>query len=325
MLRKTMMLLSLLALAVACKSASPTTNASTPSTFVYAMERAIPVAADLDRGLLREVTRAVRGQYATRIATNAAAEPRVLLQSGIYAQIVGMGKPIPRPQLRQMLHDVVTGSPDACGGASCSRILGVEPEQFLDTSYQELKFRADLAADANQPARSLLIASFRPDASELGAHYGISQWGSADVKLNFVSFEGQVPKGFATPGEFQGFSADLHKGLAARYPGTEAFVAGSAVTGRKFTTGAPFDEGRLSDFDIALSGESIFEAAKARKIQLRGGGRRTAPLGPRDVSGLGLWDLQQSLAKKAQREVHFMIYQSADDIVGRAPSIVFPH
>jgi hypothetical protein len=38
----------------------------------------------------------------------------------------------------------------------------------------------------------------------------------------------------------------------AGYADTRALLQGSAVTGRSFRTGAPFDVGRVSDFDVAL-------------------------------------------------------------------------
>jgi hypothetical protein len=111
---------------------------------------------------------------------------------------------------------------------------------------------------------------------------------------------------------------------AAGFADAEAILQGSAVTGKSYKTGAAFDVGRISDFDIALSGKSIFQAAKDAGIGLRSGGTRTGPLTARDLKILGLRDLSTQLSGQAGRPVNFMIYNSTEAAVQRAPSIVFP-
>jgi hypothetical protein len=114
-------------------------------------------------------------------------------------------------------------------------------------------------------------------------------------------------------------------GLAgAGFPGAQAAFQGSAVTGVKFTTGAAFDAGRTSDFDIALAGDDIFDAAQDAGIPLRSGGGRTGPLRPGDLQQLGLSDLRASLTEAAGRPVNFMIYKSIEDALARSPSIIVP-
>lgn len=62
--------------------------------------------------------------------------------------------------------------------------------------------------------------------------------------------------GFASRGDFENFGSKLHSCLSdAGYSGTRGIMQGSAVTGRKYTTGALFDVGRRSDFDVALAGQ----------------------------------------------------------------------
>ena len=92
----------------------------------------------------------------------------------------------------------------------------------------------------------------------------------------------------------------------------------------KFTTGAAFDVGRVSDFDIALAGRDIFSAAQEGGIGLRAGGIRTGPLGPSDLEQLGLTGLRESLSTQAGRPVNFMIYRSLEDALARGPSIGVP-
>lgn len=102
------------------------------------------------------------------------------------------------------------------------------------------------------------------------------------------------------------------------------FFRGSSVTGVKYTTGAPFDVGRVSDFDIALTSPELFQRAKELGIGLRGGGTRTIPLKKEQLETLGLWDLAEELSHRAGRRVSFMIYDSAESVLKRGPAILVP-
>ncbi len=110
----------------------------------------------------------------------------------------------------------------------------------------------------------------------------------------------------------------------AGYSDVEPFIQGSAVTGKSFRTGAPFDVGRVSDFDIALASPSLLRRANDLGIGLRSGGTRTGPLTRRDLAALGLTKLANDLSAKAGRDVNFMIYQSPNAVMQRAPSIILP-
>lgn len=105
---------------------------------------------------------------------------------------------------------------------------------------------------------------------------------------------------------------------------------GSSVTGFNSQTGAPFDSVRRSDFDIALAGPSLMQAARAAGIGLRSQGTRTEPLGgPRLANlpilrSLGLFDLWEQLTAEAGRPVAFMIFESLDGALARGPSTVVP-
>ena len=80
----------------------------------------------------------------------------------------------------------------------------------------------------------------------------------------------------------------------------------------------------MSDFDVALGGEDIFNAARGAGIGLRGGGIRTGPLKALDLEWLGLTGLRADLSQRAGRPVNFMIFRSIDDALGRSPSIPVP-
>jgi hypothetical protein len=137
--------------------------------------------------------------------------------------------------------------------------------------------------------------------------------------------ERAIPLGFANDEDFATFGATLRSGLdEAGHADTVAVMKGSSVTGFKYESGAPFDEGVLSDYDIALCGGSLFNTAKDAGAELRGKATRTAPLSEKQLGGLGLDNLSARLAEIAGREVHFMIYVDVDRALRRGPSIRFP-
>jgi RHS repeat-associated protein len=68
----------------------------------------------------------------------------------------------------------------------------------------------------------------------------------------------QLPYGFTSSGQFQQFGRAVSSGLReAAGDGVQAFLGGSAITGKSFSTGAAFDLGRTSDFDIAVVGGNL--------------------------------------------------------------------
>ncbi len=136
----------------------------------------------------------------------------------------------------------------------------------------------------------------------------------------------EVPLGFADAAQFQAFGAHLHQGLhAAGYRDVVPVFTGSSVTGVKYTTGALFDVGRRSDFDIALASPTLFARAEALGVELRGSRTRTGPIKEDDIlSALGLLDLRRELRAEAGRKVEFMIYKDLDHALGRGPGIELP-
>jgi hypothetical protein len=135
----------------------------------------------------------------------------------------------------------------------------------------------------------------------------------------------RIPLGFKNTDEFAQFGARLKGGLKnAGYEDVQAIFQGSSVTGVKYTTGAPFDVGRVSDFDIALASPTLLQRAKELGVGLRGGGIRTGPLTDKQLEMLGLLDLAEELSRTAGRPVKFMIYESIEAAVKRGPSILVP-
>lgn len=150
--------------------------------------------------------------------------------------------------------------------------------------------------------------------------------GSTATRLASGARTRAVPLGFSQQSEFVAFGGSLYAGLeGAGFKNAQAGFQGSSVTGRAFKSPyAPFDVGRISDYDIALSSPELFERAHAVGIGLRQQGTRTGPLMPEHLDRLGLTDLSSQLSQQAGRPVNFMIYRSIDDALGRSPTILVP-
>ncbi|WP_283444226.1 hypothetical protein [Noviherbaspirillum suwonense] len=134
-----------------------------------------------------------------------------------------------------------------------------------------------------------------------------------------------VPHGFANVEDFAQFGNNMRSGLGrAGYENAEPLLQGSAVTGRSFKTGEPFDFGRVSDFDVALADPALLIRAQELGIGLRSGGTRTGPLSARDLRVLGLRDLSSQMGQQVGREVNFMIYNNSATAAQKAPSLTLP-
>jgi hypothetical protein len=130
-----------------------------------------------------------------------------------------------------------------------------------------------------------------------------------------------VPYGFRDFGQFREFATRYRDRMREVYPDLDMGFQGSAVTGRSAETGAPFDEGRVSDYDIAISGDSINRAARENGVPFRGDGVSTGPLGERDLDRLGLYGILDEASAEAGRTVHVMIFRTIDEAAGRKPTI----
>jgi hypothetical protein len=193
----------------------------------------------------------------------------------------------------------------------------------------------ELAISAGLGALPGLPGAVRGWADDLRG-LGVPDWNirlASPYQLNSIGpglFEleriGKLPLGFSQPSEFAAFGDTLYAGLdGAGFANAQAGFQGSSVTGRAFKAPhAPFDVGRVSDFDIALSSPELFEQARAAGVGLRQQGSRTGPLMPEHLERLGLSSLSTQLSKQAGREVNFMIYRSMDDAMGRSPTILVP-
>jgi hypothetical protein len=191
----------------------------------------------------------------------------------------------------------------------------------------------ELALSAGFGALPLLPAAIRGWADDLRG-LGVPDWNirlssPGTLYSNGIGLQleriGSIPSGFANADDFVSFGQNLRTGLGkVGYADVEPILQGSAVTGKSFRTGEPFDVGRVSDFDVALAGDSVFEAARRVGVPLRSGATRTGPLTERNLRQLGLYDLSQQMSTQAGRPVNFMIYNSTESAMQRAPSALFP-
>jgi hypothetical protein len=126
-----------------------------------------------------------------------------------------------------------------------------------------------------------------------------------------------IPYGFNDFEEYKSFA----KLLRSEAPeGTTVLFQGSSVTGRSYKTREDFDVGRLSDFDIALANQSLFN--KAKKLGYRAkDGVRIGPLKDEQLRDLGLIEYAKKVRKSAgKRPTEFMLFDSSESAYAR-PSI----
>lgn len=206
--------------------------------------------------------------------------------------------------------------------------LSPEQEQDVDDIMRALQ-RAGITGISRDYIEALIGRGFDVN-SILAAILGWKNAGKSINEINLSLFLAAcnltniLPHGFNSKEQFQQFISTLSNGLnQAGYPCVGAGLGGSAVTGRKFTTQAPFDQGRTSDYDIVIADPQLLQKAKDMGIATRGGGTRTGPLTPDEMRRLGLYALSKRLSRMAGRKVSFMIYNSVVTAAERAPTAVF--
>ncbi|MCA0212763.1 MAG: hemagglutinin repeat-containing protein [Proteobacteria bacterium] len=216
-----------------------------------------------------------------------------------------------------------TQSPTACMAgvelALCAAAGPACPPGTLVPTASQLATVKQVVADAEAAAAGRVAGTAGGGSSAAG---GVRTTGAAGGS---GANGGVVPSGFANANEFANFGGNVRAGLkSAGYPDAEPILQGSAVTGKSFGTGAPFDAGRVSDFDVALASPALLQRAQDLGIGVRSGGTRTGPLSARDLEALGLTKFASDISAQAGREVNFMIYQSSAAAMQRAPSISLP-
>ena len=131
-----------------------------------------------------------------------------------------------------------------------------------------------------------------------------------------------LPQGFKDIDDFKDFGVNVFSHLEKKgYTDVKPIMQGSAITGQSYRTGQAFDNGRISDFDLALASEQLLGQAKKLGIGLRSRGTRTGPLKPKDLEKLGLTEMANKLSSKYGRDVNFMIFDNTENAIKKAPSV----
>ncbi|CAA0149672.1 RHS repeat domain-containing protein [Tenacibaculum maritimum] len=128
------------------------------------------------------------------------------------------------------------------------------------------------------------------------------------------------PLGFKSFGQLKQFGQQIQGTLArAGFKDTGVFMQGSSVSGRSYSTGVPFDVGRVSDFDVAITNSDLLK--KAQDFDLGKPGRNLSmPLKADDMRKLGFGDLADSLSERFGREVNFRIFDNEASVRSKGKS-----
>ncbi|WP_032022560.1 RHS repeat domain-containing protein, partial [Acinetobacter baumannii] len=135
----------------------------------------------------------------------------------------------------------------------------------------------------------------------------------------------KIPKGFKSFGQLKQFGQAMQAGFSKLgFKGATMYMQGSAHSGRSFETGKAFDDGRVSDFDIAVVQPELFEKAKKMGIAK---GNRTLPIEINSVEAnkLGINGVLQKMSKLAGgRDVNVMIFDSPESAKAKAEGTRIP-
>jgi RHS repeat-associated protein len=134
--------------------------------------------------------------------------------------------------------------------------------------------------------------------------------GSPTVAVDPWGLECKLPHGFKDWEQFKAFRAIVDKHLGGLSDYYEAFIGGSAATGRNFHTGEPFNAD--SDIDLGIVSKDLFDCADPD--ELRGNGTRTAP------GAVSMLDpMRTELSQLMGRPVETVVYKNSATAVSRNP------
>jgi hypothetical protein len=163
--------------------------------------------------------------------------------------------------------------------------------------------------------REARARAFRQAQAELrGDPLALPAGGAARTTVNPAT---DIPMGFFDRPSFEAVGHAMHGSLSSVAPDAELVLQGSGVTGRHFDrlvnmahTGAPFNVGSISDYDVAIISDSLIQRARALEIPVSG----TRPLRADQLRALGLEPLNLTAhasvldATGIPHEVHFKLF-----------------
>ena len=164
-------------------------------------------------------------------------------------------------------------------------------EQLMESRediFRGRRVRNDLESVIAEEAKARALTQARnesPRGTPLELDPGAPARTAVNPRMDF-------PFGFYNRVDFDQFSQRLYGALEARWPRSELILEGSSVTGRRYdrlvdfkSTGAPFDLGRVSDYDIAIYSDALCEEAERLHVPIKD------KVGPAGITKLGLTDL----------------------------------
>ncbi|CAH1199315.1 hypothetical protein PAECIP111893_01309 [Paenibacillus plantiphilus] len=141
----------------------------------------------------------------------------------------------------------------------------------------------------------------------------------------FDEYGNPLPYGFSNVKQYNDFVKVMKADLPA---GTQILFQGSSVSGKSYKSGKVFDEGRVSDFDIALVNDDLFlealEIGRKGGFKMKTDSNRIGPLDKDQLAELGLKKLIDKLSKEAGRPVSFMLCESVEQALKRPSLMVTP-
>ncbi|WP_159290945.1 DUF6531 domain-containing protein, partial [Tenacibaculum maritimum] len=196
-------------------------------------------------------------------------------------------------------------------GITCDiRFQGQEFDKDIELCYNRFRWYDDV--DGRYISQDPIgLASGNPNfytyVSDVNSH--IDSLGLSSSPLGFKSF-----------GQLKQFGQQIQGTLArAGFKDTGVFMQGSSVSGRSYSTGVPFDVGRVSDFDVAITNSDLLK--KAQDFDLGKPGRNLSmPLKADDMRKLGFGDLADSLSERFGREVNFRIFDNEASVRSKGKS-----
>ncbi|BFH13032.1 hypothetical protein WJ0W_002613 [Paenibacillus melissococcoides] len=100
------------------------------------------------------------------------------------------------------------------------------------------------------------------------------------------------------------------------------------MTGISHKKGLPFDQGRKSDFDVALVNDDLFlealEIGRGGRFKMKTDPNRIGPLDEKQLDRLGLLEIIEKKSKEAGLPVSFMLYESVEQALKRPSLMVTP-
>jgi hypothetical protein len=132
------------------------------------------------------------------------------------------------------------------------------------------------------------------------------------------------PLGFSTAHTFRKFIIGLYQDLPVRADDVNFVFQGSSVTGVSYKGRKPFDENRISDYDIAIASKKLFEEARRQQMKSRSSFNCIPALTDPQLQGLRLLRMKgraQWMAARYtgnNREVNFVICDTVETAHGHA-------